>query len=91
MGDSPSSRKILTPTRRGRNVSLKLEIAEFAARTSVKQASKTFSCDRKSVKLYLAQKRKLEELCQTPGWYRYFNKMHISIKNKKLLSTKATR
>jgi len=76
MGEPVSSRTILTPIRRGRNLSLKLEIAEFATSTSIKQASKKFSCDRKSVKLYMAQKRKLEELCQTPGWCTEYEHMH---------------
>jgi len=65
--ESPSSRKILTPMRKARNLSLKAEIANFALSTSVKEASKKYLCDRKSVKLYVAQKRKLEEMCQSPG------------------------
>jgi hypothetical protein len=72
---TPEPRKILTPTTsrsnsskyRSRSLQLKLEIANFASDHSIKQASEKFHCDRKSVREYIENKRKYEDLVNEPG------------------------
>jgi len=69
-----SSRKLLTPKRlnsfgifKSRELSLKIEIADFAISNSIKSASKKFNCDRKCVRRYIEKRRQHEDLLQFAG------------------------